>query len=375
MTRTRRQLGGSHAAGPLVVGTAAVNGLAYDSHQTWAFWRADASALTETPFRLQNGERATMGIVRSLDPTWYGPRRLSTLTEAALMHLGGVLGRIRVALRVGVWIAAAVELGDARDPYFGPYRRSFERRITSFFETRGVRAPVQLVCRGHAGFAHVVEAAREALTDGSVDLAIVGGADTYYDPLRFDMLEEAERIFDQRRTDAFIPGEGAAFAVLVRPSMARQLGLESLCAIETVATDEEPAPMGSERACTGVGLTRVMRACTERLKADGRRLDWMLGDLTNESYRARELQLALPRAMAPGGLDTAGATYREVAAEGFRGDFLPEAFGDLGAATMPTALTIATEAFLRGDPKAAGCMIVGSSTNTDRGAMLVAATT
>lgn len=363
--------GGSHPTAPVVTATSAVNGLGFDSHQTWAFWRADGSALAETVFRLRNGNRATMAIVQSLDARLYGLARVATLIEAAMMHLGEPLSEIRIAARLGIFIAASEHLAETSDPYFGPMRQRLERRVSELFRSRGVVAPVAVAPRGHAGFAHAMHQAAKQLEEGALDVAIVGGADSYYDPLRFDILEEQERIFDHERTDAFIPGEGAAFCVLARASFARQAGLDALCTVETIAFDEEPAPMLGDEPCAAVGLTRVMRAVTDRLKREERRLDWMIGDLTNESYRARELVLALPRALAPGGLDTAGATYQPVAADGFRGDQLPEGFGDLGAATMPTALTIATQAFLRGDPKATNCMIVASSTSADRGAILL----
>jgi 3-oxoacyl-[acyl-carrier-protein] synthase-1 len=373
MTASTLQLGGSHGPAIVVTATSAVNGLAFDSHQTWAFWRADGSALVETPFRLRTGERATMAVVRSLDPRLHGWPRLAILVEAALMHLRAPLSRTRITSRVGIWLAVSEHLAEASDPYFGPMRRRLERRIADWLASGGLPIAVSTVPRGHAGFAHALQQAVGELDQGSVDLAIVGGADSYYDPLRFDLLEEQERIFDQSRTDAFIPGEGASFCVLARRAFARQAGLPALAALETVVTDEEPAPMLSDLPCTAVGLTRVMRGVTDRLRAERRRLDWMIGDLTNESYRARELMLALPRALAPGGLDTAGATYQPIAAEAFRGDHVPEGFGDLGAATMPTAVTLATQAFLRGDPRASTCMIVASSVGPDRGALLLRA--
>lgn len=365
--------GASRTPGPAVIATSAVNGLAFDSHQTWAFWRADGSALVETPFRARSGARATMAIVQSLDPRLHGLPRLATIIEAALMHLGEPLSRMRLAGRAAVWIAVHEQLAESNDPYFGPMRRRLERRITEWLQGRGMQAVVTTVARGHAGFAHALQHAAGQLDDGLVEVAIVGGADSYYDPLRFDILEEQERLFDAEHTDGFIPGEGAAFCVLTRSSHAKQVGIAPLALVETIAVGEEAAPMLSGRPCTADGLTSVMRAVTDRLKSERRRLDWMIGDLTNESYRARELVLALPRAMAPGGLDDAGRTYQPVAADQFRGDQLPEGFGDLGAATMPTALTIATQAFLRGDPKAQNCMIVASSTGADRGAILVRA--
>lgn len=118
MTASTLQLGGSHGPAIVVTATSAVNGLAFDSHQTWAFWRADGSALVETPFRLRTGERATMAVVRSLDPRLHGWPRLAILVEAALMHLRAPLSRTRMG--VGKLLtSAAVEIKAGTDVNVG----------------------------------------------------------------------------------------------------------------------------------------------------------------------------------------------------------------------------------------------------------------
>ncbi|MGE0784916.1 MAG: beta-ketoacyl synthase N-terminal-like domain-containing protein [Sandaracinaceae bacterium] len=358
---------------PVVSLTTAVNGLAYDRHQSWAFWRADGAALAETPFVMRDGNRGTMSIVRSLDPRLVGEPRIGMMMEAALLHLDAPMSKLRAPGRVGVWAAIGERFAAKDDPYFGRAAPRLSQRLSAFFGARGVESTPTLVARGHAGFAHALLDACRALAEGAVELAVVGGADTYYDPLVVDILEEGERMFGPETLEGFIPGEGAAFVVITTRAFAQRAGLEVLARVETVATDREPAPMASDAPTIAAGLTSVVRCVTDRLKSERRMLDWMLTDLTSEPYRAREITLALPRAFAPGGLDTAGATYRHVVDERFVLSHLPQAFGDLGAATMPTALTIATEAFRRGDPVASSCAITGSSTGGDRGAILVRA--
>lgn len=365
------QLGGSRGDVPVVLATSAVNGLGYDAHQTWAFWRADGNPLTGTPFRLHTGERATMAIVRSVDPRSFGVERMCTLLQAALMHLEAPLAALGVGGRAEIFLATCEHVAESGDPYFGRWRRRLEGTAASWLQHHGQAPSVRLFPRGHAGLAHAILDAASGLSDGSIDLAIVGGVDSYYDPLRFDILEEQERIFDLSRTDSFIPGEGAALLVLARESFARPAQTGALARVEMASVAEEPAPMLGELPCTGQGLTQALRGVTKALKAQGRTIEWMLGDLTNEEYRARELVLAFPRAINPGGLDTGGRDYREVVAPTFRGDQLPEGFGDLGAATMPTAAVLAVEAFTRGDPAARNCLISGSSTGRDRGVIFL----
>ena len=76
------------------------------------------------------------------------------------------------------------------------------------------------------------------------------------------------------------------------------------------------------------------------------------------------------RALAPGGMD-GGKDFRPVAVDELPIDFLPLRFGDLGAATLPTAAVIASQAFVRGAPSASNCLCVGSSVGPDRGAVLL----
>ncbi len=129
--------------------------------------------------------------------------------------------------------------------------------------------------------------------------------------------------------------------------------------------------MFADTHCTGTGLAQAMRHALSGLPASGRRLEWLLGDVTNETYRTQEFQLALPRAIAPGGLDSGGRDYQSIAADELQMDFLPMRFGDLGAATMPTGVVLAAQALVRGSPSPRSCLVTGSSVGGDRGAVLV----
>ncbi|MBX3276030.1 MAG: hypothetical protein KF729_37610 [Sandaracinaceae bacterium] len=370
MTLEKKYWGGDFGPAPVVVGTAAFNGLGFNAHQSWAVWRADGSALTQSPFRLLNGEQATMALIRSLPPTEYGVDRLWRILARVLKEIEPQLEAIPGTPRVGMWLAVSHWLAEVNDPWFGRVGVGLAREATRWLAAHG-GSVAHLLPMGHAGLVDAVRAASEALKAEAIDVAIVGGVDSYADPLVFDILEEEEAIFDQRRTDGFIPGEGAALALLMDEREARSLGRRPTVTIDAIAATDEPATYWSDVPNLGHGLTEVMRTCTARLKHDHRTLDWIFADLTNETYRVREFLVALPRAIAPGGLDTAGATYQEIASPDLVTEFIPDGFGDLGAATMPTALALVSDAFLRGDPDAANCLIVGSSIAERRGAMLV----
>ena len=52
---------------------------------------------------------------------------------------------------------------------------------------------------------------------------------------------------------------------------------------------------------------------------------------------------------------------------------LPMRFGDLGAATLPTAAVLAAQALVRGAPPSQRCLLCASSVAEERGAVLLSA--
>jgi 3-oxoacyl-[acyl-carrier-protein] synthase-1 len=171
---------------------------------------------------------------------------------------------------------------------------------------------------------------------------------------------EEGRLFDGENLDSFIPGEGAAFFLLTRREVASRARWPVLASVQCAATNQEPGHYGSGLPCLGLGLSRPLRAISDRLQKERRFIDLFLADVTTENHRIREWLLAFPRASAGVCRDTTDP------------QFLPVLLGDLGAATMPTGLAVAVEAFLRGDPDAATCVLSGSSVTEDRGAVLLA---
>jgi 3-oxoacyl-[acyl-carrier-protein] synthase-1 len=358
---------------PVVVATAAINGLGFSPHQTWAFWRAEATSMIESPFRCPNGERATMVPVRTIPSRERGAARMVAMMMEALEQLEPTLKRAGQNARIGVALGISDRFGGRPSRALDRQRVHLEWTVKSWFEARklGLRAYMD-VPEGHASLAGVCARAASALSGGAMDLAIVGGVDTYHDPPVIADLIAKERLFDLEHPDTIIPGEGAALLVLAEPATARLLGVDRGVELQSAASEDEPGGRDSGIPCQGTGLAAVMRTVSERLVAERRRLDWLLGDVTNESYRAHELSLAFPRAFAPGGLDDGGRGYQPVATEALRTDFLPPRFGDLGAATMATSAIIATEAFARGDPAAETCLVIGSADGSRRGAVLLA---
>ena len=359
--------GGELATVPVLVDGGAYNGLGIDAHQSWAFWRAELSPFVESPFVCPNGERATMCLAPALGPTLCGPTRLVELARRALVQLPEVGREISVGVALGV--------SERFAPGGAEHERlpALERAMADLFHRRWPQASVRLLPGGHASVGQAVLQAVAALVARSVEVMIVGGVDSAHGADAVEALLAEGRLFDTQEPDRMIPGEGAAFLVLTTREQAARLGWSVRGLVEGAAHGTDPAVGREDVPRRGEGLSAVMRAMTGQLKTRRLQLEWLVGDLTSEAWRAREWGFALYRGLAPGGLDSAGRDFFQIAHDRLRVDQVPECFGDLGAATLPTAAILAMQAFMRGDPAPPRCLLLGSSPGAARGAILLAA--
>lgn len=346
----------------LLCHTGAVNGLAFDPWQLWAFLRAELTAFAETPFRCANGARATMGHVQTLPPRAAGVERLVPLGGHLLQGVAPLLARAPAALRVALVLCLPSRMEGGGEA-FTRQRRTIERELAGWLAeaqaARGAPDPmVRTIARGHASLALALDELAPVLGRG-VDAALVLGLDTAYDPPWVEHLLAAERLFDGEHIEAAIPGEGAALTLLATPDAASLCRWPVLAHVTASATAQEPATEDNDVPMTGGALSRCAVAATDALEAHGRALDWWISDMTSEPYRVQEFQLAWPRASA-----------RRMRPEGAL-QFLASQLGDLGAAAMPTALCLAAEGFARGEPAADTCLLTGSSPGGERGVVLV----
>ncbi len=356
---TVRHLGGRHGAPLCVVAHAARNGLGASAYQTWAFRRADLTAFRATPFRCENGQCATMAQVRFLEPRTQGTARLSALLGRLVQDLKAPLGGLGAGARVALALALPERLS-GKERAARQALAELEHAGTDALGALGLAPLFHPIARGHAGFAFALLEAHAALAKGAVDAAVVGGLDTGYDADVVEARIVGKTLFDGENPRGVIAGEGGALLLLLRRDVAKSLRWPVHGTIESIAVGREPATAGSEVGCLGLGLSRPARAIADRLVEEGRQIDWWLTDLTPEPLRVQELQLAWPRVAA-------GAMPPEA-----RFELLYEHLGDLGAAAMPTGVTLAIEGFRRGDPAGQCCVVTGSSDGGDRGVVLVA---
>jgi 3-oxoacyl-[acyl-carrier-protein] synthase-1 len=229
--------------------------------------------------------------------------------------------RVRFALAVDEWVdrIQADMLVNRLDDEIKSMAAEFEHTIST---------------RGPAGAGYLLQEIIEAVATNRIDLAILGGVHTDYDPARIAELDRAKRLF-RPPTDlsAVLPGETASFVVLVHPTLARRLGWDTHVGVYGVATGFEQArPDNDASAFRATGLTAAMRTVLAPLEDQKQRAGWVLTDLGFETFRHFEQQAAITR------------TQRYFC-EPQQLDSPAQRIGNLGAAAIPLHAVLAFKAF------------------------------
>lgn len=353
---------GRSSSKPIVVaGVSAWNGLASNPYHLWAFRRAEQTCFTHSPFRNLDGGPVVMGQVRQLDPRSFGTERMVALLRLGLSDMLPLLSRLSenapLTVALGLPERMASGGGSARDHRT---RAQLELTLKKALDEVSRESIVNVEARGHAAGAFAALRVADDVLSGRASAGLICGIDSAYDPHVVQQLLEDDRILDAEHLDAMIPGEGVAMTLLTSRSVTRQCDFPMLALLEGAAINHEPATLDNDVGLLGLGLSRAAVAVGKRLKDERRMIDWWISDMTPENIRVQEFQLAWPRA-ARGLMEPNSAL-----------EHLPHHLGDLGAATIPTGIAVATEGFRRGDPPAKTCVLTGSSDSGDRGVLLLA---
>ncbi len=206
---------------------------------------------------------------------------------------------------------------------------------------------VEAVSADHASAPRALERACQQLAERRVDACLVGGVDSFLCAETLNWLEAQGRLFTARNPRGAIPGEAAAFCLLMLSSECRRLGLSLLAGVSGVATAQEPAPLGSRAVCTGSGLSQAFQTVLAKLAPEVR-VDHVLCDLNGEPYRADEFAFTLAR-----------TSERFVRPGSFRTPV--DCWGDVGAASGALLWVLAISAWQRG--YAPGPLILASASS------------
>lgn len=317
--------------------------------QTGWILRAGFPAMRSAPLADACGEPVTMCLQPTLDPLLSGADRAVRLALPALREAVLALGPAAAALTAHLAICAGE--GSTHGPALVAALRPALAPLACASDT--------VTARGEASLVFALPDALARLDAGHADAVVVGGVHTDYDPAVIAALEGEGRLLSPENLDARIPGEAAAFAVLMRPDAARRHKLAPLARVIGIGAGRERArPDNDESAYEAHGLTAAVREATAGLLAADQRAGWVLNDLTFEMRRLHEWQSVLVRA-------------RRVIGDPYSVESPAQRIGHLGAAAMPLFAAICAEGWASGYAPSPRALATASSDGGDRGAMVL----
>lgn len=199
-----------------------------------------------------------------------------------------------------------------------------ERRISSLIAELGHAADVAIdldrsgmVRGGQAAYVAALDEADKAIAAGA-PAAFVGAIESYYHPEVLRWLDEACRLHAPRAMDGFVPGEGAAFALIAEE--------DAPSSITRVAQGFE-ATVAAGDPNLAQAMTALVHDALPLAKPDGEAATWVMSDLNGESHRLSEWEKVAIRCALRGD----GVVHQRV----------PGDLGDVGTATGALMLAVA----------------------------------
>lgn len=267
----------------VVVNVGARTVLGLDARETGFLLRAGFPAMSESALANAAGEAITGAFLSTIDARLIGVERLAALARPPFLEaIAPIQDR-------------TIEVHLAIDE--GCFDRGIAIGVLEAMVKRAAPgAKVSVETRGEAGPGASITAALRALETRQVEAVVIGGVHSDHDPRAIAALEASGRLFSRESLDARIPGECAAFFVLMRPQDAARYRLSPLARVLGVGSGWEKAtPDNDATAYEALGLTNAVREATESLLREGRTAGWTLTDLTTEMRRLQEWESVFVR--------------------------------------------------------------------------------
>lgn len=193
---------------------------------------------------------------------------------------------------------------------------------------RWISPALTRVCHsGRAAGVESIEFAFKYLCD-RYDRILVGGSDSHSDYARLTPLDDMGRLLTVGSADSFAPGEAASFLLLTRHPELAQVRNGQIIALHQPGIAEEPGHLFSKETYHGDGLDQAVKKAL--IQQSGQSIHSIYSSMNGESHWAKEYGVAYLRNKA-------------AFADPVRFEHPADCYGDLGAATATTLISLAAE--------------------------------
>lgn len=313
-----------------IIGTGARTPVGLDGPSTAAAVRAGIAVMTRHPFMLDKNAEPMMVCADAVLPTsMAGAERLVSLALPAAREALNPLRDHGERPNVALFVAVSEE----RPGQQPDLDRAFMSRLVAALA--GECAVIESACypAGHAGGLFCLEQAMSSIASGRSQFCLVGGVESYLDAETLEWLDQTDQLHSEATTWGFCPGEGAAFCLLASEPAIARLGLTVPIDLLSAGSARELHRIATDTVCVGEGLSEAFKKTLAGLPADCR-VNHTICDMNGEPYRGNEYGFAVLRSPR---------TFAEDA------DFETPAdcCGDMGAASGPLFVTLATAAAIK----------------------------
>ncbi len=224
-----------------------------------------------------------------------------------------------------------------------------------FIQDSGYHPASSALKLGKAGIAEAVQLAQSLTTQLNMPpkLIVLVAVDSFFTSATITHYLDKNRIKTSDNPDGFTPAEAAAAVVLTpRPAHSAALWIES------VASAEEPAPLGADEPCKAVGLSQAIRYAAKKAQCDIADLAFHASGISGEGWFFREGSLALTRTME-----------RRVAH--FPHELIARSLGETGAAAPILTLAWLADVMGRSNGPGTSALLHFANDNPLRSALVV----
>ncbi len=303
--------------------------------------RCGISAYREHPLMIdRHGEPMVVAMADWIPETLSIQDRMVRLgVDALLEAITGTAKVLRLQNLTAIFALSTAALPAEQDQF------SVVQKIRNELQQAGFSVEPSFVAEGNAIGVVAIQKAAELLLRGTAEVVAVLGVDSHLSPEHLEAIDYAGRLHSVNNSWGFTPGEGAGAVFLTAGRILQRHHLVPLAQLAAVATGSESKLLGTKTVCIGEGLTQAFRGAL----SESDKVHHSYCDLNGETYRADEFGFAVCRNRE--GFGNAGSFTAAA-----------ECWGDVGAASAPLQITLATSAWSRGYANGPTALCWSSST-------------
>jgi 3-oxoacyl-[acyl-carrier-protein] synthase-1 len=302
-----------------------VTGVGLNAPATCAAIRCGINNFRETRFMDKGGEWI-MGSEVPLEQPWREMEKLARLAASAIREC--LDGLQEPAERVPLFLCVAEKDRPGR---FNGLESEIMERVQSELNLR-LNEKSAVIPLGRIAGAVALDKTSKLFQQERIKYCLIAGVDTFLSATTLSAYEEKDRLLTSKNSNGFIPGEAGAAVLIGAPhGETGESGVRCL----GIGFGHEKATISSEEPLRAEGLVQAITGALADSKLKMGDLDYRITDVNGEQYGFKETTLALTRILR----------QRK---EEFDFWHPVDCIGEVGAAIVPSVLSIALAAARRG---------------------------